>query len=92
MAIDQSGILSVGGGGNMPGRSGGGGSVKLANRRGMAPGEQKWLVMVPFGLAANSRGESGSNASAVGGVGKTSVRPIKASEVAIPATEGIGAP
>lgn len=36
MAIDQSGILSVGGGGNMPGRSGGGGSVKLANRRGMA--------------------------------------------------------
>ncbi|GJN87292.1 hypothetical protein Rhopal_000240-T1 [Rhodotorula paludigena] len=35
MGIDQSGILSVGGGGAMPGRSGGGGSVKLANRRGM---------------------------------------------------------
>lgn len=35
MAIDQSGILSVGGGGSMPGRAGGGGSVKLANRRGM---------------------------------------------------------
>lgn len=35
MAIDQSGILSVGGGGSMPGRTGGGGSVKLANRRGV---------------------------------------------------------
>lgn len=36
MAIDQSGVLSVGGGGVMPGRAAGGGSVKLANRRGMA--------------------------------------------------------
>ncbi|BGP38499.1 poly(A)-specific ribonuclease [Rhodotorula kratochvilovae] len=36
MGVDQSGILSVGGGGAMPGRSSGGGSVKLANRRGMA--------------------------------------------------------
>ncbi|BGO90283.1 hypothetical protein NBRC10512_004804 [Rhodotorula toruloides] len=35
MGIDQSGILSVGGGGSMPGRTGGGGSVKLANRRGV---------------------------------------------------------
>ncbi|GAA5943118.1 hypothetical protein JCM3775_000652 [Rhodotorula graminis] len=35
MGVDPSGILSVGGGGSMPGRSGGGGSVKLANRRGM---------------------------------------------------------
>ncbi|BGP54203.1 hypothetical protein JCM8202_001336 [Rhodotorula sphaerocarpa] len=35
MAIDQSGVLSVGGGGVMPGRAAGGGSVKLANRRGM---------------------------------------------------------
>lgn len=35
MGVDQSGVLSVGGGGAMPGRSGGGGSVKLANRRGM---------------------------------------------------------
>ncbi|GAA5855893.1 hypothetical protein JCM8547_000402 [Rhodosporidiobolus lusitaniae] len=36
MSLDQSGILSVGGGGGLPGRSGGGGSIKLANRRGMA--------------------------------------------------------
>ena len=35
MGVDPSGILSVGGGGSMPGRSAGGGSVKLANRRGM---------------------------------------------------------
>ncbi|GAA5911786.1 hypothetical protein JCM6882_003353 [Rhodosporidiobolus microsporus] len=35
LGVEQSGILSVGGGGTMPGRSGGGGSVKLANRRGM---------------------------------------------------------
>ncbi|GAA5974216.1 hypothetical protein JCM11641_003332 [Rhodosporidiobolus odoratus] len=36
LTIEQAGILSVGGGGAMPGRSGGGGSVKLANRRGIA--------------------------------------------------------
>ncbi|GAA6000190.1 hypothetical protein JCM10207_007897 [Rhodosporidiobolus poonsookiae] len=35
LGVDQSGVLSVGGGGSMPGRSGGGGSIKLANRRGM---------------------------------------------------------
>ncbi|GAA6028111.1 hypothetical protein JCM8097_001876 [Rhodosporidiobolus ruineniae] len=35
LSVDQSGVLSVGGGGAVPGRSGGGGSVKLANRRGM---------------------------------------------------------
>ncbi|GAA5924433.1 hypothetical protein JCM10213_004576 [Rhodosporidiobolus nylandii] len=35
LGVEQSGVLSVGGGGAMPGRSGGGGSIKLANRRGM---------------------------------------------------------
>jgi hypothetical protein len=45
LAVDQSGILSVGGGGMPPGQRGYGGNVKLANRRGLT----LWSVeCVPF--------------------------------------------